>query len=49
MSKSTYDAVEDKYKTRMNEIKRTIPVLESIVLGKKVEKEKEEKQGILKV
>ena len=49
MSKSTYDAVEDKYKTRSNEIKHQIPVLESIISGKKVEKEKKEKQGVLKV
>ena len=49
MTKDTYDAVEDKYKTRSNEIKRQIPVLESIISGKKIEKKKEEKQGILKI
>ena len=51
ITQDTYKVIEKKYKSRELEIKRTIPVLEAIISGKKPEKveENKEKQGILKV
>jgi predicted Holliday junction resolvase-like endonuclease len=51
ITEDTYKVIEKKYKSRELEIKRTIPVLESVISGKKPEKteENKEKTAILKV
>lgn len=50
ISKQTYEIKMQKYKERKGEIKHTLPVLESILTGKKVEeKEPDKKTGVLQI
>jgi hypothetical protein len=46
ITSASYNVKADSYKARMNEIQRTIPVLESIISGVKKKAQKEEGSGL---
>ena len=45
----TYKIRTERYKSKMAEIKHTIPVLEAIASGKKKPEEKQKREGMLKI